>query len=94
MIFAPPFFSPGTVLRSKVEELKLKEVDSELASSDSSNSTSKNLKYKNSIFSRFQKAKTRIVNDELLEYLRLDEIDWEENPFAWPYKKRMSRNCS
>ncbi|CAB4402738.1 unnamed protein product [Rhizophagus irregularis] len=66
------------LLRSKVEELKLKEVDSELASSDSSNSTSKNLKYKNSIFSRFQKAKTRIVNDELLEYLRLDEIDWEE----------------
>lgn len=41
------------LLRSKVEELKLKEVDSGLASSDSSNSTSKNSKYKNSIFSRF-----------------------------------------
>ncbi|CAB4394446.1 unnamed protein product [Rhizophagus irregularis] len=59
------------------------QVDSELASSDSFNSTSKNLKYKNSIFSRFQKAKTRIVNDELLEYLRLDKINWKENPFAW-----------
>ncbi|CAG8765347.1 274_t:CDS:2, partial [Rhizophagus irregularis] len=56
---------------------------SKLASSNSFNSTSKNLKYKNSIFSRFQKAKTRIVNDELLEYLRLDKIDWKENPFAW-----------
>ncbi|EXX51759.1 zinc finger BED domain-containing protein 1-like [Rhizophagus irregularis DAOM 181602=DAOM 197198] len=72
------------LLRSKVEKLKLKEVDSsKLASSNSFNSTSKNLKYKNSIFSRFQKAKTRIVNDELLEYLRLDKIDWKENPFAW-----------
>jgi len=40
-------------------------------------------KYKNSIFAKFQKSRSKAIDDEVSEYLKLDEIDWEENPFTW-----------
>jgi hypothetical protein len=72
------------LLRDKVEELKLETLSlPNLASPDSTDSTPTKFKYKNSIFAKFQKSQPKVVNDEVLEYLQLDEIDWEENPFVW-----------
>jgi hypothetical protein len=75
------------LLRDKVEELKLREITRDSPSSSpifTSNSTSTTpKKYKKSIFAKFQKSKPKEINDEVLEYLNLDEIDWMENPFAW-----------
>ena len=36
-------------------------------------------KYNNSIVTKFYKSQSK----EVLEYLKLNEIDWEENPFTW-----------
>lgn len=75
------------LLRDKVEEIKLKEMMNEsssisaFTSSDSMSTTPK--KYKNSIFAKFQQSQPKVVDDEVLEYLKLNEIDWKENPFTW-----------
>ena len=40
-------------------------------------------RYKNSIFAKFQQSKPKVANDEVLEYLKLDEIAWIEDLFTW-----------
>ncbi|RIA80281.1 hypothetical protein C1645_838979 [Glomus cerebriforme] len=35
------------------------------------------------IFTKFQKSGPKTVDDKVQEFLKLDEIDWEENPFIW-----------
>ena len=72
------------LLRDKVNELKLQNTnndDNDDSPSLTTSSTPK--KYKNSIFSRFQRPQPKSVNEEVSEYLNLDEIDWEQNPFTW-----------
>jgi hypothetical protein len=75
------------LLRDKVEELKIKETMDDSSSlpasisSDSISTTPK--KYKNSIFAKFQQSQPKVADDEVLEYLKLNEIDWKENPFTW-----------
>lgn len=69
------------LLRDKVEELKLNEVVHDLPNSISI--TSREPRYNNSIFTKFKKSKPKAVDDEILEYLKLNEIGWEENPFTW-----------
>ena len=70
------------LLRDKVEELKIEEIahdspsPSTLDSSKSTSTTPK--KYKNSIFVKFQKSRSKAIDDEISEYLKLDEIDWKE----------------
>ena len=65
------------LLRNKVEELKL---NHEL-SSDPIPTSSKT----QSNFAKFQKSKQRprTVDNEISEYLSLEEISWEEDPFEW-----------
>jgi len=71
------------LLHDKVEELKLETLSlSNLASPNFIDSTPTKFKYKSSIFAKFQKSQPKVVNDEVLEYLQLDEIDWKENPFV------------
>jgi hypothetical protein len=74
------------LLHDKVEELKTKETlnNNSPSSPNPSNSisTPKKSKYKNSIFAKFQKSQSQ-ADDEVSEYLKLDEIYWEENPFTW-----------
>lgn len=78
-------FEVHQLLHEKVEELKTKEMlnnSSSLPNCPNSTSTPKKSKYKNSIFAKFRKSQSQ-VDDEVLEYLKLDEIDWEEDPFTW-----------
>ena len=71
------------LLREKVEELKQKETAHSLPTPTPSPTSSTPKKYKNSIFAKFQKSQPKVINDEVLEYLNLDEINWDEDPFAW-----------
>ena len=70
------------LLHDKLKELKL---NHESIPSESTSSSSSSNKYKNSIFTRFQKSKSRpkTLDNEILEYLKIDEIDWEDDPFIW-----------
>ncbi|CAB4446263.1 unnamed protein product [Rhizophagus irregularis] len=71
------------LLHDKLKELKLNHES--IPSDSTSSSSSSSNKYKNSIFTRFQKSKSRPKNldNEILEYLKIDEIDWEDDPFIW-----------
>ncbi|RIA97341.1 hypothetical protein C1645_814231 [Glomus cerebriforme] len=75
------------LLCDKVEELKLEghsDSQSPLNSNHSNFIKPKSrVKYKNSVFTKFQKSGPMAIDDKVQEYLKLDEIDWKENPFTW-----------
>ena len=76
------------LLHNKVEELKLASHLGNSSPNSSPNFTSttpksKKIKYKNSVFTKFRKSRPNAADEEVQEYLKLDEIDWEENPFTW-----------
>ncbi|RGB21595.1 hypothetical protein C1646_777665 [Rhizophagus diaphanus] len=72
------------LLRDKVEELILNEILHDSSSStpiSTPNSTPKarKTKYKNSVFTKFHKSRPKFMDDEVVEYLKLEEIDWEKS---------------